>query len=84
MTEHTGSVPEVVRSEIRIMFRGRGQDYMNAEKELERLLRDNPAWRQEIVAAVGELVGDPTYAWSSAMSVLELHGLVDRAWRDLT
>lgn len=64
------------------MFRGRGQDYMSAEKELERLLRDNPDWRNEIVAAVAELVGDPMYDWASAMSVLELEGLIDRGWRN--
>ena len=84
MTEHTGGVPDEVRAEIRTMFQGRGQDYMSAELELERLLRDNPHWRHEIVAAVGELVGDPMYDWSTAMSVLELQGLVDRRWRDRT
>jgi hypothetical protein len=82
VNEHTGAVPDDVRDEIRTIFRGRGQDYMSAEMELERLLRDNPDWREEIVEAVKEIVGDPIYDWQSAMSVLELQGLIDRSWRN--
>ena len=81
MTEHTGPVRDEVRDEIRTMFRGRGQDYMSAEMELERLLRDNPERRGEIVQAVIEIAGDPMYDWGSALGVLEVQGLVDGALR---
>ena len=77
MSEHTGSPADEVRNEIRTMFRGRGQDYMSAEMELERLIRDNPDWHNEIVEAVLGIVGDPIYDWSSALSTLEVQGLVD-------
>ena len=49
---------------------------MVLDRDLSRLLRDNPDWRSAIVEAVEELVGDPMFRWDEALAVLAVEGAI--------